>query len=267
MGTIITIANQKGGVAKTTTTINLGAAFTLQGRRILLVDIDPQANCTKGMGIQLSRDDPGIHSIIESPDKGVEGVICQTSIQGLDIIPSHITLAGAEHHLVSKVGGWLALSTALEEVASDYDYVLIDTPPTLGMFSLNGLVAADWVLIPVEAEIYALDGMDDLQGHIREVQTMLKKNVRVLGAVITKYQGTTKVHTTLYKQLQEYWGEMLFKTIIRKNVDVAAAALMSIPVVIESPKAMASEDYIALAKEVERRGSQANGGDSSEASA
>ena len=135
------------------------------------------------------------------------------------------------------------------------------------MFSLNGLVAADWVLIPVEAEIYALDGMDDLQGHIREVRTMLKKNVRVLGAVITKYQGTTKVHTTLYKQLQEYWGDLLFKTIIRKNVDVAAAALMSIPVVIETPKAMASEDYMALAKEVEQRGSQADGGGSSEPSA
>ena len=128
MGTIIAIANQKGGVAKTTTAINLGASFTLQDKRVLLVDIDPQANCTKGMGIQLSRDDPGIHSIIESPDKDVEGVICQTSIQGLDLIPSHITLAGAEHHLVSKVGGWLALSTSLEKVTSDYDYVLIDTP-------------------------------------------------------------------------------------------------------------------------------------------
>jgi len=267
MGKIITIANQKGGVAKTTTAINLGAAFTLQKKRVLLVDIDPQANCTKGMGIQLSRDDPGIHSIIESPNKGVEGVICQTSIQELDIIPSHITLAGSEHHLVSKVGGWLALSTALEEVVNDYDYILIDTPPTLGMFSLNGLVAADWVLIPVEAEIYALDGMDDLQGHISEVQTMLKRSVRILGAVITKYQGTTKVHTTLYKELQAYWGIQLFETIIRKNVDVAAAALMSIPVVIESPKAMATADYIALAKEVEQRGSKADGGGSPEPSA
>ena len=263
MACIIAIANQKGGVAKTTTVINLGAALTLQDKNVLLVDIDPQANCTKGLGIQLSRDDPGIHTVICAPEKGAEQAICQTSIGNLDIIPSHITLAGIEQALVSKVGGWLALSIALEDVANKYDYVLIDTPPSLGMFSLNGIVASDWVIIPVEAEIYALDGMDDLQHHIHQVQSMLKKGVKIMGAVITKYQGTTKVHTTLYKQLQEYWGKMIFNTIIRKNVDVSAAALLSTPVVVMSPKAMASEDYISLAREVHDRGSQTNGRDSS----
>ncbi len=263
MSCIISIANQKGGVAKTTTAINLGAALTLQGKKVLLVDIDPQANCTKGLGIQLSRDDPGIHTVITAPEQGIEQVVYQTSIENLDIIPSHITLAGTEQTLVSKVGGWLALSIALEDVNDKYDYILIDTAPSLGMFSLNGIVASDWVIIPVEAEIYALDGMDDLQQHIQQVQSMLKKNVNIMGAVITKYQGTTKVHTTLYKQLQEYWGDMLFKTIIRKNVDVAAAALVSTPVVLLTPKAMASEDYMSFAQEVEDRGSQTNGRNSS----
>lgn len=262
MTCIIAIANQKGGVAKTTTAINLGTALTLQNKKVLLVDIDPQANCTKGLGIQLSRDDPGIHTVISKPELGVEQSVCQTSIENLDIIPSHIMLAGIEQTLVSKVGGWLALSIVLEDVVDKYNYILIDTPPSLGMFSLNGIVASDWVIIPVEAEIYALDGMDDLQQHIHQVQSMLKKSVKIMGAVITKYQGTTKVHNTLYKQLQEYWGEMLFKTIIRKNVDVAAAALVSTPVVIMDPKAMASTDYMSLAQEVQERESQTNGRDS-----
>lgn len=266
MGRIMAIANQKGGVAKTTTAINLGAALALRGQRVLLVDIDPQANCTKGLGIQLSRDAPGIHTVIETPEHGVEQAVYQTSIENLDLIPSHITLAGIEQALVSKVGGWLALSIALEDIAGKYNYILIDTPPSLGMFSLNGIVASDWVIIPVEAEIYALDGMDDLRQHIRQVQSMLKKNVRIMGAIITKYQGTTKVHTALYKQLQEYWGDMLFKTIIRKNVDVAAAALVSTPVVIMTPKAMASEDYMSLAEEVQKRESEADGGNSSQTS-
>ena len=160
---------------------------------------------------------------------------------------------------MSKIGGWLALSIALDDVADKYSYILIDTPPSLGMFSLNGIVASEWVIIPVEAEIYALDGMDDLQQHIQQIRSMLKKNVRIMGAVITKYQGTTKIHTTLYKQLQEYWGDRLFRTIVRKNVDVAAAALVSTPVVIMTPKAMASEDYVSLAREVQERESQANG--------
>jgi len=262
MSYIISIANQKGGVAKTTTAINLGAALTLQGKKVLLVDIDPQANCTKGLGVQLGRDDIGIHTVIAAPEHGIEQVIYQTSIENLALVPSHITLAGYEQALVSKVGGWLALSIALEDVTNNYDYILIDTPPSLGMFSLNGIVASDWVIIPVEAEIYALDGMDDLQEHIHQVQSMLKKNVNIMGAVITKYQGNTKVHTTLCKQLQDYWGDRMFRTIIRKNVDVSAAALSSTPVVIMIPKAMASEDYISLAQEVLERGSKADGGNS-----
>jgi len=254
MGHIIAVANQKGGVGKTTTAINLGAALSLRGRKVLLVDMDPQANCSTGLGVQLTKDEPGIQDVIIQPEQGVEEVICQTALTGLDIVPSHINLSAREQEMYSQVGGERALSIALKNVVSKYDYIIIDTPPSLGMLSLNGIVAADSVIIPMEAEIYALDGMEALQELIERVRTRLERHVEVMGVVITRYQRTTKVHSELYNQLKEYWGDKIFDTVVRKNVDVAAAALASTPVVVMTPKSMAGEDYVALAEEVEQRG-------------
>jgi len=173
-------------------------------------------------------------------------------------VPSHINLSAREQELYSQVGGERALSIALRDVEPRYDYIIIDTPPSLGMLSLNGIVAADSVVIPMEAEIYALDGMEALQKLIQRVRTRLERHVDIMGIVITKYQRTTKVHSELYNQLKGYWGDKLFNTVIRKNVDVAAAALASTPVVVMMPKSMAGEDYVALAQEVEERAQKAD---------
>lgn len=258
MGYVIAIANQKGGVGKTTTAINLGAALALKGRKVLLVDIDPQANCSAGLGIRLTKDEPGMQDIIIHPEKGIDEIICQTAVTGLDIVPSHINLSAKEQEMYSQVGGERALAIALKNVVPRYDYIIIDTPPSLGMLSLNGIVAANSVIIPMEAEIYALDGMEALQQLIERVRTRLERHVEVMGIVITRYQKTTKVHSELYNQLKVYWGDKIFDTVIRKNVDVAAAALASTPVVVMMPKSMAGEDYVALAEEVEQRGQKKN---------
>jgi chromosome partitioning protein len=258
MSHVIAIANQKGGVGKTTTSINLGSALVLRGRKVLLVDMDPQAHCSRGLGIYLGKTDPGIHTVITRPESGVEDIICQTAISGLDIVPSHINLSAREQELFSQVGGDRALSIALRNIVPKYDYIIIDTPPSLGMLSINSIVASNSVIITVETEIYALDGMEALQELIDRIRNRLERPVEVMGVLITRYQKTTKVHSELYNQLKEYWGDKIFNTVIRKNVDVSAAALANTPVVILLPKSMAGEDYIALAEEVERREQKAN---------
>ncbi len=253
MGTVIAVANQKGGVAKTTTVINIGAVFAQEGKRVLLIDMDPQANCSTGVGVYLAKGDPGIHSELIEQEPNIQDVICETQVSNLDLVPSHLDLSACEQDLYRAVGGERALSLALRTVLDSYDYILIDTPPSLGMLSINAIYAAHYIIIPTTAEAYALDGMDALSELIERVRVRLERNVEVMGVVITSYQQTTKVHTTLRDNLEGYWGDRIFDTVIRKNIDVSAAALASAPVVIVHPKCNASQDYLALAKEIQNR--------------
>jgi len=259
MGHIIAIANQKGGVGKTTTAINLGAALALNGRKVLLIDMDAQANCSKGLGIILSKEDFGIHSVLSGLCK-INDIICQTPVENLLIAPSHIDLSAVEQELTGEVGGFRSLSAAIKDVMTQFDYIIVDTPPSLGMLSINSIVASDSILITVEPEPYALDGMDALRQLIDKIRTRLEHPVEVMGVLITRYQQGTKVHTTLHNELKNYWGNKVFSTCIRKNVDVSAAALESLPVVTTMPKSMAGEDYMTLAREVEERGSKKDAG-------
>ncbi len=251
MAKIIAVANQKGGVGKTTTTINLGATFVIMGKKVLLIDMDPQANCSTGLGIRITKEDLGIHKIMQSPDSGAQDAIYNTAVDGLHIIPSHIDLSAVEQELSSQVGAEWVLSIAIKDIIDNYDYVIIDTPPSLGLLSVNSLVAADSVIIPMEAEIYSLEGTDALQTLIDRIQKRLRHPIEILGVLITRYQGHTKIHSTIYEKLKNYWGDKIFTTVIRKNVDIGAAALANTPVTVLTPKSSGAEDYMALAAEVD----------------
>ena len=250
MAHIIAIANQKGGVAKTTTTINLGAALSLNNYRVLLVDMDPQAHCSIGLGIRVAKNEPAIHYILLNPKDIVTDKIYETPLERLFVIPSHINLAVADQELSSQVGSEWVLSIALKKIKDDYDYIIIDTPPSLGNLSINSIVASDSIIIPMQAEIYALEGMEALQELITRIIERLGHSINVLGVLITQYQGRTRIHEAVKSQLDKYWGDKMFETIIRKNVDISASVAKSMPVVVAYPDSMGAIDYINLAKEV-----------------
>jgi len=250
MARIISIANQKGGVAKTTTTINLGAALSLSKYKVLLVDMDPQAHCSIGLGIRVAKNEPAIHHILLNPKEDVADKIYETPLERLFVIPSHINLAVADQELSSQVGSEWVLSIALRKIKDEYDYIIIDTPPSLGNLSINSIVASEKIIIPMQAEIYALEGMEALQELINRIIERLGHSVEVLGVLITQYQGRTRIHEAVRSQLEQYWKDKMFDTVIRKNVDISAAVAKSMPVVVAYPDSMGAIDYMNLAKEV-----------------
>lgn len=257
MGIIITIANQKGGVGKTSTAINLGAALVKRGESVLLVDMDSQANCSKGLGICLQQNDISMREVLSDPMSGIKGVIRQTAVENLDIAPSSIYLSAAELELAAQIGADRCLAVALEDSVSDYDHIVIDSPPSLGILCLNSIVAADEIIIPMEAEPYALEGMDVLEQTMERARRMLGRSIELLGVLATKFRQGTTLHTSLLEQLREHWGDKVFDTVIHINIDIASAAMELLPAVVVSPKSRASQDYILLAAEVLKREKQA----------
>ena len=253
MGRIVAITNQKGGVGKTTTAINLGAALVKRGEKVLLVDMDSQANCSKGLGVYLKGVDTSIRDVLEDPDMGIASITKETALDGLSVAPSHIYLAKSELALAVEVDGAHRLSLALESVIGAYDRIIIDSPPSLGVLAANCLLAAKEVIIPMEAEPYALDGMDALEETIARTKQNLKHDISVLGVLVTKFRRGTTVHTELLQQLKDYWEDKIFDTVIHINIDVAAAAMDELPLVVFKPESTAGKDYISLAKEVVNR--------------
>ena len=249
MGKIITVANQKGGVGKTTTSVNLGSCLAYIGKSVLLVDIDPQGNATSGVGIEKADVDHCIYDVLVD-DLEASMVIKQTNVENLDVIPATIQLAGAEIELVSTISREVRLKRALDEVKQNYDYVLIDCPPSLGLLTINALTASDAVLIPVQCEYYALEGLSQLLNTVRLVQKHLNHDLAIEGVLLTMLDARTNLGLQVIEEVKKYFQDKVYKTIIPRNIRLSEAPSHGEPIIIYDPKSRGAEVYLDLAKEL-----------------
>lgn len=253
MGRILAITNQKGGVGKTTTSVNLSACLAQIGKKTLLVDIDPQGNATSGIGIDKSDVDQCVYDVLVE-DVEATYVIKETKIENLDVIPASIQLAGAEIELVPTISREVRLKRALDEVVDKYDYIIIDCPPSLGLLTLNALTAADAVLIPVQCEYYALEGLSQLLSTVRIVQKHLNHDLKIEGVLLTMFDARTNLGIQVIDEVKKYFQDKVYRTIIPRNVRLSEAPSHGEPIIIYDPKSRGAEVYLELAKEVVMHG-------------
>lgn len=253
VGKVIAIANQKGGVGKTTTSVNLGACLAYIGKRVLLVDIDPQGNATSGIGIEKAEVDQCIYDVLVD-DVEAREVIKSTSVENLYVIPATIQLAGAEIELVPTISREVRLKRALEEVKAQYDYIIIDCPPSLGLLTINALTASDAVLIPVQCEYYALEGLTQLLNTVRIVQKHLNQDLKIEGVLLTMLDARTNLGLQVIEEVKKYFHDKVYKTIIPRNVRLSEAPSHGEPIINYDSKSRGAEVYLDLAKEVVSNG-------------
>ncbi len=249
MGQIIALVNQKGGVGKTTTSVNLAAYFSLFGKKVLLVDIDPQANASQGVGVRVSDGERHIYHALLEPEV-LPGVIRPTPVDRLHIIPAQSHLAGASVELVQLPRREFRLRYLLERVKDSYDYIIVDSPPSLGLLTVNGLVAADKVLIPVQAEYYALEGLGQLLRTINLVQNHLHPQLDILGAVITMFDRRNSLSQAVLQELYQYFPNKIFRSVIPRNVRLAEAPSHGKPILLYDPHSKGGRAYERLAREL-----------------
>lgn len=249
MGKIITIANQKGGVGKTTTAINLSASLGVMEIPILLVDIDPQANSSSGLGIEIKSLDNTIYDLlVEQAD--FKDVVLQTKYPNLSILPSSINLVGAEIELVNQERRESRLSSVLNQVKDDFAFIIIDSPPSLGLLTVNGLCAADSVLIPVQCEYYALEGLGQLLNTISLVKYNFNPNLDIEGVLMTMYDSRLRISNSVIDEVRKHFNDKVFKTVISRNVRLAEAPSFNMPVIEYDATSTGAQNYLALANEI-----------------
>ncbi|MCG8514970.1 MAG: AAA family ATPase [Halanaerobiales bacterium] len=249
MGKKIAIVNQKGGVGKSTTAVNLGACMAEKGKSVLLIDIDPQGNATSGVGIDKSNLEHSVYDVLIG-GVAIRSVIRETNIEQLSILPANIDLAGAEIELVSMISRESRLTRIVEEIINDFDYIFYDCPPSLGLLTVNALTAANSIIVPIQCEYYALEGLGQLVKTIDLVQNNLNPDLKIEGVLLTMYDARTNLSQQVIEEVKKYFQEKVYNTIIPRNVRLSEAPSFGKPIILYDPNSKGAIAYRDLAKEV-----------------
>ncbi|MBR6758258.1 MAG: ParA family protein [Bacteroidaceae bacterium] len=252
MGKIIAIANQKGGVGKTTTSMNLAASLALLDKKVLLVDADPQANASSGLGVDVRTVKCSLYECLIS-EKVIADAVCQTPVPGMHIVPSHINLVGAELELLNLPQRERRMETLFAAVRNDYDFIIIDCSPSLGIITVNALTAADSVIIPVQAEYFALEGISKLLNTIKIIKAKLNTRLEIEGFLLTMYDSRLRLANQIYEELKGHFGRMVFDTVIQRNIRLSEAPSHGLPVALYDSESRGSINHMQLAKELLKR--------------
>jgi len=250
MSRIVAIINQKGGSGKTTTAVNLGAYLARFGKSVLLIDLDPQANSTIHLGLKPHEVERSVYDVMMD-ERLFSDVIRKTAVDNLLIAPADINLSGVEIELAGMVGREIILKDAVEKIANNYDYILIDSPPSLGLLTVNALTVAKEIIIPVQTEFFALEGMGKLFHTVDIVKKRLNRDLRITGIVPTMFDGRTNLSREVMEKIREHFGDKVYKTIVRKNIRLAEASSHGKPILLYDPRSTGAEDYETLSREVD----------------
>ena len=248
MGKIVSFSNQKGGVGKTTTCVNMAAYIAAEGKKVLLVDMDPQGNATTGLGFSKSSLEVSVYNVLIDDEKASDNIM-KTEVPNLDLMPSNIDLAGAEVELVYKKSREKVLKNALAEVRARYDYVMIDCPPSLGLLTINALAAADTVIIPIQSEYYALEGLSQLMNTIKLVVKHLNESLKIEGVVLTMSDNRAIISRQISAEIRKFFGKRVYETVIPRNIRLAEAPSHGVPIMLHDTRCSGAKAYLSLTEE------------------